>query len=708
MEQQPLYLLDREAPTERRRRQQKQQQSTCCSCLLVVISALIALIVLWQPLAEWRQRRFEAAQGRQIVAIFPLQMQTDATVYRRHNLVRFQIRTVDPHGEPVKLKEPPQIVVRHDGHVVMTVAGVRRLTPSWDADSQSYLCHWPIPWAAQPSSYVAEAKMAISSPGEWPWQLDLPPDEEKPSYENGTSYCIAQMAFNITHRAPRDVSPGLCVATWEADFPEGQAIRRPDGTMGDWHAILDWCEFLGADALWFRGAVTRRGCTDEAPFAENTLEAIPRLAAAAHQRGLRFGVWAVAYATYPRGRKDNHGLPHYQWGQDISRSTGQVSNVSFISLLDPKRITHLADFFEQMQRNRDVDFVGLDYIRNDRGGYEMTDQFTSQMPVELPDNWPNYSPKQRWKFVAQKVESEWNSDVDFYEQWNWWRAHLNASNVEQMIRKSGIQKPVWVFQLGWMHGRQHGQDPFMFNDAGIAFAAPMLYQSESFQHFDYLIDSWNRYTKPGQVNLLAGDQVDDYWHKQSLSATEGSRRPAAPQVMYQRMIQAHREMIEGERTVGAFWHDISRAAMQGRLGPYPGKEWALAGAAAFSDIRQSWEVYPLRVQLSVPDSAPIGAICTARVTIKNVSQSPTRDITIKLEDTEHIAPVSQRQRQVAEIGPGEAHIVPLRIRITEADRQRANQYMVAVRVGWAPGNYGEKVREELPRTIIAMKYINGT
>jgi len=107
--------------------------------------------------------------------------------------------------------------------------------------------------------------------------------------------------------------------------------------------------------------VTRLGCTDEAPFAKKNLEAIPRLAAAAHRRGLRFGTWAVAYATYPRKRTDNRGLPIYQWAQDISVSTGQTSNVSFISLLDPKRITHLADFFKQMQRSRDVDFVGLDY-----------------------------------------------------------------------------------------------------------------------------------------------------------------------------------------------------------------------------------------------------------------------------------------------------------------------------------------------------------
>jgi len=302
MEQQPLYLLDRESPADRRRRQQRQQQSSCFSCLLVVISALIALIVLWRPLVGWWQQRFEAAPGRQIVTMFPLQVQTDATVYRRHNLVRLQVQVTNPYGETVRLKEPPQIVVRQDEQIVMTVAGVRRLTPSWNAAQQSYVCYWPIPWAAQPARYMAEANIKIPDTDNWPWQLDLPPDEEKPNYKHGTSYCIAQVPFQITRRPPPDISPGLCVATWEADFPEGQVIRRPDGTTGDWHAILDWCEFLGADTLWFRGAVTRLGCTDEAPFSNKNLEAIPRLAAAAG--------WLVAAAIRGSpGSPDSRNVP---------------------------------------------------------------------------------------------------------------------------------------------------------------------------------------------------------------------------------------------------------------------------------------------------------------------------------------------------------------------------------------------------------------
>ena len=161
MDQQPLYLLDRESPAARRRRRQSEQQASCCSCLLVVFSALIALIVLWRPVGNWWQQRRETPAGPEIVEMFPLDLQADAQIYYRHNLVRLEIRVVNPQGEPVKLDEPPRIVVRQNGQVVITVGGVRRLTPSWDAPSESYVCHWPIPWLAEPGLYVAEAKMEI-------------------------------------------------------------------------------------------------------------------------------------------------------------------------------------------------------------------------------------------------------------------------------------------------------------------------------------------------------------------------------------------------------------------------------------------------------------------------------------------------------------------------------------------------------------------
>ena len=80
MHEQPLYLLDRESPADRRRRRQSEQQASCCSCLIVVISALLAIIVLWRPVAGWWREHREAGRVPQVVEMFPLDLQADATV----------------------------------------------------------------------------------------------------------------------------------------------------------------------------------------------------------------------------------------------------------------------------------------------------------------------------------------------------------------------------------------------------------------------------------------------------------------------------------------------------------------------------------------------------------------------------------------------------------------------------------------------------
>jgi hypothetical protein len=127
------------------------------------------------------------------------------------------------------------------------------------------------------------------------------------------------------------------------------------------------------------------------------------MAAVAHRGGLKCGAWAAAYSTYPRG--SNARKPGYQRAKDISRSTGAIRDLDFISLLEPKRVDHLAAFVAQMQSDPNVDYVGLDYMRSDRGGYEMVDRFTSEMPLRLPAGFSGWSQTRRWAYVAGKIDS---------------------------------------------------------------------------------------------------------------------------------------------------------------------------------------------------------------------------------------------------------------------------------------------------------------
>jgi hypothetical protein len=706
MSDQRIRITSR-SPAIQRRRVQAQRRSVCCCSLMLLVSLLIVLIAFRGALGRLLRTRHRAERGPQV--LFPLELQTPRTWYYRYSLIPVTVRVVDPKGNP-QTSPKPKVLVKHDGDAVTTVGDVSEVKLKYDHAGQVWRGRWPLPWNVEEGMYEFEAEVEID-PAQWSWEAPgarrRQEDEERPPEPEGPALCVAKAPFKVAVRRRAEVEPGTCVATWEFGFRE--RFVGPDGSAGDWRKFFDWVEYVGADTLWYRGGVTNADgsrLTIEQPFKAADLEAIPALAAEAHRRGLKFGTWATAYATYqkPGGR-----LPEYEYALDISRSTGATSRGDFISLFDDRRVEALAEFFRQMQQEPDVDMVGLDYMRTGRGGYEMVERFTSEMPVKLPEGWEQWSERRQQRYVAVKIEEEFMTDPDFYDHWNWWRAHLGADIVRRIIEKSGIEKPTWIFVLSWWHGKQHGQDPLMFTDVGITMLAPMLYQADDREQFDTFVKHWQEYLRNDQVNLLVGDQVDDYWHQHT-------RTPPAPFELYDRIVTAHLNYTREKGTVGAFWHDICRAADPTNRGPYSGREWALAGAAAFSKVRDTWGVYPLRVTLEAPNSQTIASTFTVKVNIENVVNREVKGIRVALCDTPRIDPVDpakgpeggEPQKTVRGVGPGEKHQVPLQVRISQADGARANRFMIAIRVRWEKGEYGGSVRSDLPRQIVVMKYVKGT
>ncbi len=671
---------------------------------MVIISLLIAIIAFRGVFSGIFSRKPAADEN---AVRFPLSVETERSWYYRYHLVPVEVKSVDPSGSP-QSDEPPTVVVRRDGELVRNLGPFKELKLHYDPTRALWLGYWPPPWNIEPGSYTLEAKSEID-PGEWEWDASQDrrkrdSDEEEPEPE-GSAWAVANAPFEIKARARQTLEPGMCVATWEFDFRE--TFVGPDGSKGDWTKLYEWAEYMGADTVWFRGGLTEGpGLTLEKPFKSINLEAIPRMGAEAHRRGLKFGTWAVAYSTYP---KSNAGKPEYNWALDISRSTGATSDRPFVSLLDERRVTALTEFFRQMQALEEVDMVGLDYMRSDRGGYEMVEKFTAEMPVELPDGWGDWSERRRQRYVAEKIEGEWQSDPKFYDCWNWWRAHTGAEIVRRIIDGSGVDKPTWIFVLTWLHGTQHGQDPLMFTDAGISMLAPMLYQVTSRGMFDSVVEAWNGYLKPGQANIVPGDQVDFNWHQKMVSPT-----PATAE-MHDRIVTAHQEFCPGEPLTGAFWHDINRAASPANNGPYSGREWALAGAAAFSTVRDSWGVYPLRVKLEAPDTNTIASTFTVTVNIENLSKRDVKNIKVSVCDTPLIVPRGLTMpeddepfTQIKNLDAGTTVQKDLQIRISKASAERANRAMVAIRITWDEADFDEPVRNDLPRQIIVMKYVKGT
>ncbi len=698
------------SPAGQRRRRQAQRRSACCCagmllfCLLIVVVAFRGVI----GRALTRGEDEDAQAARQI--LFPLEVQTAKTQYLRYELIPVTVRVVDPQGKPVS-DAPPEVVVRHNGEPVQTVGHYgERVRLDWDAEQQAWVGHWPPGWNPEPGPYEVFARTEID-PAQWSWAGATVEEEGEPQAA-GEAWAVALAPFELVGRPRADLPRGMCVATWEFDIKE--AVTGPTGQRGDWRNLFDWVEYMGADTFWFRGAVTdppSGGLTLEAPFKPINIEALPRLGQEAHARGIRFGAWAVAYATYG-GNKQL--LPKYDYSLDISRSTGQIRSRDYVSLLDERRVDHIANFFRSIQQSEYVDMAGLDYMRTNpgSGGYELAAGFTDTMPVDLPDNWASMGRNARMVYVAKKVEEEWRADGDpqFYDAWNWYRAHLGAEIVQRILHKSGITKPTWIFMLSWWHGMQHGQDPIMFTDAGISMLAPMLYQIPNRTHFNIMVRDWHEYLRAGQVNLVPGDQVDFYWHQKTTN-------PPAPAELYDRIVTAHRQYINGEATVGAFWHDINRAMTAGNLGPYTSREWALAGAAAFSVVRDTWKVYPLHAELEAPDKAGIADAFTVKVRLANTTNQPVTGVRISLCDTPHLVGPQltggEGQRwnepftEVGTVPAGQTVEVPVQVRITQPDSARLNKTMLALRITWAEGDFAQPVRTDLPRMIVLMKYITG-
>ena len=233
----------------------------------------------------------------------------------------------------------------------------------------------------------------------------------------------------------------------------------------------------------------------------------------------------------------------------------------------------------------------------------------------------------------------------------------------------------------------------MFTDAGAALLCPMLYQIDV-KRFPFIIQDWRKYLRAGQANLVCGDQVDDFWHQK-----------LGPEELYRRMMEAHTRLLPNGRTQGGFWHDISRAAVAGNLGPYSGVEWALAGGAAFSKIRESWRVYPLRAELHAPQSAGPQESFRMDLELESLGKTPVRHIQIQPFSGGQLQQSAPRTYDVAELKPGEKLSVPFTAAIASHDLTRGDRHMAAFRITWPEGNYGDPARKDLPRVIIVMAYV---
>lgn len=491
-----------------------------------------------------------------------------------------------------------------DNKIVTTIGGRNEIRLKFNPQKGYWEGFWPAPW---------------NSAGKYSWELKISPPLE-PLDPLGKNYKIRKTGFALVARTGKNHAFGLRVLTLESNTHWAtMQLRSPDGEMKDWKAMLDWVKFAQANTFWCLLGQTAAfyGKLDpKFPWIKHNLKMIPQMARECHKRGLKFGGWVMAYLTF--GQQSL--LPDkYQYAWDYDNKTGQLYPTRSISLNDPERVKDLIIFFKKLNNIPELDYIGIDYIRNALGGYELVDDFVREMDVAVPTNWKKFSREERMLWlVKKKIDRQ---DMDFIDQWQWWRAHRAALIIKKIRDEVHFNKPFFAYTLSWEKGWQHGQDPVMFYDAGIDIDAIMLYECNRDDYED-LINQWHNYLKKGQANIIVGDVIDQPLHQFTLE-------PAGPEEFYYRNLKAIEKLYSDGVVTGVFLHDLGRA-LWGRVKPYPTKEWLFVGGAVCSQIAQICNQTPFKVEIDLPEKVNLSEEFLVKVKITKLVPETPSDVNVKL------------------------------------------------------------------------------
>ncbi len=465
--------------------------------------------------------------------------------YLHYELVRVELRAKEPFARRLLRAQPPEAWVTAGGRPLATIGGIIRLKLSEEKDGL-WTAEWPIPWNAPEGVYGLQARL---------------PEALASRVEAGT--------FKVGRRAPKPLQPGFVALTLEDLRPYGGLkITGPDGTRRDWRAIFDWAEYTGADAVWVLGGETP-GPNGQL-WVDYNLPLLPALAKEAHRRGLKFGVWAMCYLAMP-------GAPHHpRYEYAVEVKDGRLEPTRSISLRDPNRPGDIIAMLKRFRDIPEVDYLGLDYIRNAKGGFELAEDFYREMPgVTPPPGWDKLSREE--KIVAFSQLGIHGRDRKLSEAWRWWRAHRVAGVVARVRKELGDSKMIWAFTLGWQKGWEHGQDPVMMTDAGVDIDAVMLYEADR-EQFANMMHDWPAYVRSGQAQVIAGEVLDNPLHQ-----------GGGPDEYRRRAREAAQKMYADARVPGMFIHDLSRG-LWGRLKPYGSRQWLEAARQAVLEFRGAWRL----------------------------------------------------------------------------------------------------------------------
>lgn len=437
----------------------------------------------------------------------------------------------------------------------------------------------------------------------------------KPEWEGITK------SFKILRRVHPPLEKGFSVVNWEYGINiKSFDFTGPYGKKGGVEQLAKWLSYMGVDAFWILGGQTTgwdKNVTPDTPWGSDiTLKNLNLLTAAAKKEGVKTGAYVMSFFT-PANGKIAAGYIN-----SLGYNKGSIHDSLHISLMDKRRIQNIVDRMITFENDPNVDFVGLDFIRTGRAdGYEMGPLVIKDMNITTPKNYANYSIEDKVKWFARNVENQKNQVM--IKKWRWWRAHRVATIANQVINDAKLTKPMWVFTLGWEHGSQHGQDPYMFFDAGVFADAAMLYEANYIQ-FRNMMVQWPNYMTYNKNNLIIGNASD-------LKFLDGEMGSYGLEYL-RRTKTAYTKIYREGLAKGIFIHDLSRALWSKRR-YYTIGEWALLHGHATSEFKKDHGLIPYEGEISFDQTSSSARELTGKMIIKNISKQNLNNLQVEYAPT---------------------------------------------------------------------------
>ena len=391
------------------------------------------------------------------------------------------------------------------------------------------------------------------------------------------------------------------------------------GELTTYDAIYDWIRYMKCDIFWAIGGQTTgwtKGINSDEPWSKDMIKNIENLASSKKKGNVELGAYVMSYFAAGGGARKG--------GYDVSigynSETKSLVESRHISLADTKRVQDIIDILKRYDSNPNISYVGLDFIRTGEvDGYEMVDEMVELTGIYVPANWNTMNKQARMRWLAVN-----RGKKEIGMKWRWFRAHKESLIIKQ-IKESGIKKKLWAFTLGWAQGQEHGQDPYMFFDAGIDYDAVMIYEANRAQHVGMLA-SWPRYLS-GEYNTLVGNMIDN-------RLQDGSLRPELEYM--KRVYESEAKFNRSSRIRGVFFHDISRMLWS----KYKGygntiREWANINASIVSRIEEKYSENPFNVSVKLDEKSRTGIL-----TIVNRTSKQQKNVSIKTDLSQALSAIA--------------------------------------------------------------------